>query len=98
MPKSANTEHRSFLRGLAGPASLGAAAAVLLAGSAVFAHAGPPYGGFYGRYFVPDGTQERMSRHIPGAAPTAWATADGVRCSYMFVVRNGVRERYYICD
>ena len=91
-------ERLRFLRNCVRPASLGVASAALLAGSVVSALAGPPYGGFYGHYYVPDGTQERLSRTIPGAAPTAWATSNGVRCSYMFVVRNGVRERHYICD
>lgn len=73
-------------------------AAIALAGSVGLAHADPPRGGFFGLYLVPDGTQQRTSTVVPGAAPTGWATDYGIRCSYIFVVRNGVRERYYICD
>lgn len=55
-------------------------------------------GGFYGKYIVPDGSQATQSRAVAGASPNAAATARGVRCGYMYVVRGGVRYQHYVCD
>lgn len=74
-----------------------AAAAMIIAGSAGMAHA-QLSSGFYGKFLVPDGGQARDSRAIAGASPNSAATANGVRCGYMYVVRGGVRYRHYVCD
>ncbi len=72
-----------------------AIALAVLAASAVSASA---FGGAFGSYFYSDGSQQRLSRTVAGAAPNARATAAGVRCSYQYFIQNGERVRYEICN
>lgn len=55
-------------------------------------------GGFFGEWFFSDGSQQRLSRTLAGAAPNIIATAAGVRCDYRYVVRNGQRVKYEVCE
>lgn len=55
-------------------------------------------GGFFGEWFFSDGSQQRLSRTVAGAAPNIIATAAGVRCDYRYVVRNGQRVKYEVCE
>ena len=52
------------------------------------------YGGAFGRYFGPDGSQQRLNRTVAGAAPNIIATGAGVRCEYRYIVQNGQRLRF----
>ena len=74
-----------------------AAAIIAIAGSTSLAQADAS-AGFYGKFLIPDGGQARDARAIAGASPNSAATANGVRCGYMYVVRGGVRYRHYVCD
>jgi hypothetical protein len=56
------------------------------------------YGGAFGRYFVPDGSQQRLNRTVAGAAPNIIATGAGIRCEYRYVVQNGQRLRFQYCN
>ena len=55
-------------------------------------------GGFFGSWWYSDGSQAFNSRAVAGAAPNALATASGVRCEYRYVVQNGQRVRYQVCE
>jgi hypothetical protein len=56
------------------------------------------FGGAFGRYFAPDGSQQRLNRTVAGAAPNILATGAGVRCEYRYVVQNGQRIKYEYCN
>ena len=55
-------------------------------------------GGFFGDWFFSDGSQQRLSKTVAGAAPNIIATSNGVRCDYRYVVRNGQRVKYEVCE
>jgi hypothetical protein len=55
-------------------------------------------GGFFGTWFYKDGSQAYNARAVAGAAPNALATARGARCEYRYIVQNGQRVRYEICE
>ncbi len=55
-------------------------------------------GGFFGNWYFNDGSQQRVSRTVAGAAPNIIATSRGVRCDYRYVVRNGKRIKYEVCE
>ena len=52
--------------------------------------------GFFGNYYYSDGSQQRSG--VAGAAPNILATANGVRCSYRYVVNGGLRIRHEVCE
>lgn len=54
---------------------------------------------YFGRYFYSDGSQERNSRVIAGAAPNMEATFDrGIRCEYRYIVRPEGKQRIQVCE
>jgi hypothetical protein len=56
------------------------------------------YGGAFGRYFAPDGSQQWLGRTVAGAAPNIIATGAGVRCEYRYIVQNGQRIKFQYCN
>ena len=57
------------------------------------------FGGAFGGYYLPDGSQQRQSRVIAGASPNVQATyLGGVRCEYRYAYINGHKQRYQYCN
>lgn len=85
------------LANVVGPALLLGAA--LSVGLPAPVQAEEAFGGYFGRYFLPDGSQERNSRVIAGAAPNNHATyLGGIRCEYRYIGSGPGRKRYQICE
>lgn len=75
--------------------AIAAAAAIIAAAPAAMAGTTD----YFGNYYYSDGSQERLSRVIAGAAPNMDATYNGgVRCHFRFIVRPEGKQRIQVCE